>query len=86
MPTHESTPPMLSAPSTWPRCPSTAWASEPCGSPPMVSGGCPTAQPRDLVREAVRLGVDFIDTAVAHGPEVSERLIADALHPYSEDE
>jgi len=52
----------------------------------MVSGDCPTAQPRDLVREAVRLGVDFIDTAVAHGPEVSERLIADALHPYSEDE
>jgi aryl-alcohol dehydrogenase-like predicted oxidoreductase len=30
----------------------------------------------------VELGVDFIDTADAYGPEVSERLIAEALHPY----
>jgi aryl-alcohol dehydrogenase-like predicted oxidoreductase len=28
------------------------------------------------------LGVDFIDTADSYGPEVSERLIAEALHPY----
>ncbi len=35
-----------------------------------------------VLREAVRLGVDFIDTAQAYGPEVSERLIAEALHPY----
>src|ERR1700724_3082349 len=28
------------------------------------------------------LGVNFIDTADAHGPEVSENLIAEALHPY----
>ncbi|MBA3294855.1 MAG: aldo/keto reductase [Geodermatophilaceae bacterium] len=39
-------------------------------------------QARGVLREAVRLGVDFIDTAQAYGPEVSERLIADALHPY----
>jgi aryl-alcohol dehydrogenase-like predicted oxidoreductase len=30
----------------------------------------------------VELGVDFIDTADAYGPEVSERLIKEALHPY----
>lgn len=28
------------------------------------------------------LGINFIDTADAYGPEVSERLIAEALHPY----
>jgi pyridoxine 4-dehydrogenase len=37
---------------------------------------------RRVLRRAVELGVDFIDTADAYGPEVSERLIADALHPY----
>jgi len=35
---------------------------------------------RDLLREAVRLGVDLIDTAHAYGN--SQDLIADALHPY----
>lgn len=38
----------------------------------------------EVLREAVRLGVDLIDTAAAYGPEVSERLIAEALHPYPE--
>lgn len=28
------------------------------------------------------LGIDFIDTADSYGPEISERLIAEALHPY----
>lgn len=37
---------------------------------------------RSVLRRAVELGVDFIDTADAYGPEVSERLIAEALHPY----
>ncbi|HYL02472.1 MAG TPA: aldo/keto reductase [Steroidobacteraceae bacterium] len=37
---------------------------------------------RRVLRRAVELGVDFIDTADAYGPEVSERLIAEALHPY----
>src|SRR6476469_5765569 len=37
---------------------------------------------RRVLRRAVELGVNFIDTADAYGPEVSERLIAEALHPY----
>jgi pyridoxine 4-dehydrogenase len=40
---------------------------------------------RALLRRAVVLGVNFIDTADAYGPEVSERLIAEALHPYPDD-
>jgi pyridoxine 4-dehydrogenase len=45
-------------------------------------------RPRDpraahrLLRLAIELGVTFIDTAHAYGPETSERLIAEALHPY----
>jgi pyridoxine 4-dehydrogenase len=35
-----------------------------------------------VLRRAVDLGVDFIDTADSYGPEVSEQLIAEALHPY----
>ena len=37
-----------------------------------------------VLRRAVELGVDFIDTADSYGPEVSERLIREALHPYPE--
>jgi pyridoxine 4-dehydrogenase len=37
-----------------------------------------------VLRRALELGVNFIDTADAYGPEVSERLIAEALHPYPE--
>jgi len=37
-----------------------------------------------VLRRAVELGVSFIDTADSYGPEVSERLIAEALHPYPE--
>jgi pyridoxine 4-dehydrogenase len=37
---------------------------------------------RRVLRRAVELGVNFIDTADAYGPAVSERLIAEALHPY----
>ena len=40
------------------------------------------AEARRVLRRAMELGVDFIDTADAYGPEVSERLIAEALHPY----
>jgi pyridoxine 4-dehydrogenase len=39
---------------------------------------------RRLLRRVVELGVRFIDTADSYGPEVSERLIAEALHPYPE--
>src|SRR5437660_8294708 len=35
-----------------------------------------------VLRRAVELGVNLIDTADAYGPEVSELLIAEALHPY----
>jgi pyridoxine 4-dehydrogenase len=35
-----------------------------------------------VLRRAVELGVDFIDTADSYGPDVSEELIAEALHPY----
>ena len=35
-----------------------------------------------VLRRAVELGVDFIDTADSYGPNVSEELIAEALHPY----
>ena len=37
---------------------------------------------RKVLRRAVELGVNFIDTADAYGPDVSELLIAEALHPY----
>ena len=37
-----------------------------------------------VLRRAVALGVDFIDTADSYGPLVSEQIIAEALHPYPE--
>src|SRR3982750_169640 len=37
-----------------------------------------------VVRAAVDQGVDFIDTADSYGPQVSELIIAEALHPYPE--
>src|SRR3989442_4906141 len=45
-------------------------------------------EPRDVreaiavLRRAVELGVNLIDTADSYGPEVSERVIAEALYPY----
>jgi pyridoxine 4-dehydrogenase len=38
-----------------------------------------------VLRRAVALDVQFIDTADSYGPEVSERLIAEALYPYPDD-
>ncbi len=35
-----------------------------------------------VLRRAVELGIDFIDTADSYGPAVSEEVIAEALHPY----
>jgi len=35
-----------------------------------------------VLRRAVEIGVDFIDTADSYGPHVSEELIREALHPY----
>jgi len=40
---------------------------------------------RSVVRRAVELGVNFIDTADSYGPNVSEEIIAEALHPYAGD-
>jgi pyridoxine 4-dehydrogenase len=38
-----------------------------------------------VLRRAVELGVNFIDTADSYGPNVSEEIIAEALHPYPAD-
>ena len=35
-----------------------------------------------LLRRALDLGIDFLDTADSYGPHVSEEIIAEALHPY----
>jgi pyridoxine 4-dehydrogenase len=40
---------------------------------------------RNVLKRAVELGVNFIDTADSYGPEVSENIIAEALHPYPKD-
>lgn len=48
----------------------------------------PPADPeeaRRVLRRAVELGVNLIDTADSYGPNVSEELIAEALRPYPED-
>jgi pyridoxine 4-dehydrogenase len=37
---------------------------------------------KKVLRRAVELGVNLIDTADAYGPEIAERLICEALHPY----
>ena len=49
--------------------------------------GPPNDRPAALavLRRAVELGVNFIDTADSYGPNVSEELIAEALHPYPAD-
>ena len=39
---------------------------------------------RAVLRRAVELGVDFVDTADSYGPFVSEDLIREALHPYGD--
>ena len=50
---------------------------------PGIWGDPPDPQAaRAVLRRAVELGVNLIDTADSYGPEVSERLIAEALSPY----
>jgi len=39
---------------------------------------------RQVLRRALELGINLIDTADSYGPEVSERLITETLHPYPE--
>jgi len=54
-----------------------------------ITGDGIWGEPKDIegakkvLRRAVEAGVNFIDTADAYGPEVSERLIAEALAPYA---
>lgn len=49
--------------------------------------GPPADEPnaRAVLRRAVELGVQFIDTADVYGPGDNERLIREALHPYAKD-
>ena len=53
-----------------------------------VTGAGVWGPPRDreaakrLLRRALELGVNFLDTADSYGPDVSEETIAEALHPY----
>jgi pyridoxine 4-dehydrogenase len=49
------------------------------GDPPDIE------RAKATLRRALELGVNFIDTADSYGPEVSERLIAEALYPYPDD-
>jgi pyridoxine 4-dehydrogenase len=56
-----------------------------------ITGDGIWGEPRDresakrVLRRAVELGVNFIDTADSYGPEVSEQLIGEALAPYGKD-
>jgi pyridoxine 4-dehydrogenase len=51
-----------------------------------IWGEPPDLEPaKGLLRRAVELGVNLIDTADSYGPEVSERLIGEALAPYPDD-
>jgi pyridoxine 4-dehydrogenase len=43
------------------------------------------SEPLTVLRRAIDVGVNLIDTADACGPGISERLIAEALHPYPDD-
>ncbi|MBC8159583.1 MAG: aldo/keto reductase, partial [Roseiflexaceae bacterium] len=53
-----------------------------------ITGSGVWGQPRDreeairVLRRTRELGINLIDTADSYGPEVSENLIAEALHPY----
>lgn len=49
------------------------------GEPPDPEGA------KNLLQRALDLGINLIDTADSYGPDVSERLIGEALHPYPED-
>src|ERR1700721_3643666 len=55
-----------------------------------ITGDGIWGEPRDraevirVLRRAVELEINFIDTADSYGPRVSEEIIAEALHPYPE--
>ena len=64
--------------------PSIASGSAQCDLLEKASGGPPKNRTEAIavLRRAVELGVNFIDTADSYGPGVSEELIAEALFPY----
>jgi pyridoxine 4-dehydrogenase len=53
-----------------------------------ITGAGVWGEPKDrneairVLRRAVDLGINFIDTADSYGPNVSEEIVAEALHPY----
>lgn len=53
-----------------------------CGQPGNFGPFADSPAGEQLLRRAVELGVNFIDTAEAYGPGNNEELIAAALHPY----
>jgi aryl-alcohol dehydrogenase-like predicted oxidoreductase len=56
-----------------------------------ITGAGVWGQPADrdeakaVLRRAIELGINFIDTADSYGPDVSEELISEALYPYPDD-
>ncbi len=56
-----------------------------------ITGAGIWGEPKDraeairVLQRTVKLGIDFIDTADAYGPNISEELIAEALYPYPQD-
>src|SRR5260221_4480723 len=57
-----------------------ALAGKGIGVPPAGRAECVA-----VLRRAIELGVNLIDTAESYGPHVSEEIIAEALHPYPKD-
>jgi aryl-alcohol dehydrogenase-like predicted oxidoreductase len=55
-----------------------------CSSPVPVCSGHHATQVRAVLRRAIELGVDHIDTSQYYGPDVVNDLIREALHPYPE--
>jgi pyridoxine 4-dehydrogenase len=55
------------------------------GMPMSIEGRPDTGRSIATIHAALDAGVTFIDTADAYGPDVSEELIAEALHPYPDD-
>jgi pyridoxine 4-dehydrogenase len=53
--------------------------------PGVIGGPDDPENAKAVLRRAVELGVNFIDTADSYGPEINERQIEEALHPYPDD-
>ena len=66
---------------------STAWVTARCDCPGRPSWDRPatTTRPIAVLRRAVELGVNHIDTSDYYGPHTVNQLIREALHPYPDD-